>query len=118
MVLLISIALLQADRGTHGLFGRIVRDNPRTFLDQSSKQYLTKSTVAAEQEPNDDSRKGEGGFDFGRDLGFGLLDDRFGQVGEEIRIRPRGVFVQYSRGGGRRRVLELFNEHLVDVVGL
>jgi hypothetical protein len=67
---------------TYGLFGWVVRDNPGTFLYQSGKQYLGQSRVTSEEETDNDSSKGEASLSFRGNFVLGLLDYRFGEVGQ------------------------------------
>lgn len=82
---LILVSALSS-RNTHRLLGRIEWDDPGTFLDESSKEDVSQSGVATEHEPDDDSSKGERCFGFGRYFGFGLFDEGFGEMGEEVGI--------------------------------
>lgn len=103
---------------TYGLFRRIVRNDPRTFLYQSSEQYLRQGGMTSKEETNDDSSEGEAGFSLRRYLVLRLLDDRFGEVREEVGVWLWCRFVEHHRRGRRGSLRKLLDQDLVDVIGL
>jgi hypothetical protein len=73
-----TISTLAYFLGTYRLFAWVKGYDPWTFLDESSKEYITQSCMSAQDQAKYDSSERESGFGFGGYLGFGLFDECFG----------------------------------------
>jgi hypothetical protein len=74
--------------------------------------------MTSKQQANDDACERESGICVGGDFVLGLLDERLGQVGEEVAVRGRGAVFEQNRGCGCWRAREVLVDYVLNVLGL